>query len=249
MQLQKIPGETWILAQANPPVKPIPETSTNPNTTNSNGSNNEVSKKNNVDNSPQPAVQHTAETDNGNTATSTCIWVRDLLKNIKTTTGMNSEKNDDGGSTVRRKNDDSERIRSQRKKLQKKLTSIKQLVRDFEKFHDSAGQRNLDSHLQTLQKLVENEDFEKQEASTSKKTPAVRLAEINKEIMNLMKHLSSPETMSKEISLSAHFQSSTRMQASGKAHFTKKLRRFLKGLMTKGSSFCLALQFSQKMQR
>ena len=219
MQLQKIPGETWILAQANPPVKPTPETSTNPNTTNSNGSNNEVSKKNNVDNSPQPSVQHTAETDdNGNTATSTCIWIRDLLKNIKTTTGMNSEKNDDGGSTVRRKNDDSERIRSQRKKLQKKLTSIKQLVRDFEKFHDSAGQRNLDSHLQTLQKLVENEDFEKQEASTSKKTPAVRLAEINKEIMNLMKHLSSPETMSKEISLSAHFQSSTGSNSRSAVH-------------------------------
>ena len=87
MQLQKIPGETWILAQANPPVKPTPETSTNPNTTNSNGSNNEVSKKNNVDNSPQPAVQHTPETnDNRNTATSNtsmCFRIPDfhLLKN------------------------------------------------------------------------------------------------------------------------------------------------------------------------
>lgn len=189
----------------NLPVQPSQETSANLNTTNSNGSNNEVSKKNNVDNSPQPAVQHTPETDD--TATSTCYWIRDLLKNIKTTR-MNLKKKEEEGSTVRRINDDGEGMRSQRK-LRKKLTSIKQRVDELADFHDSPGHRDLNRHLEALQKLVGNEDFEKQEASTSKKTPAVRLAEINKEIMNLMKHLSSPETMSKEISLSAHFQSST----------------------------------------
>ena len=72
MQLQKIPGETWTLAQANPPVKPTPETSTNQNTTYSNDTNNDVSEKNNVDNSPQPIVQHTPEiNDNENTTNST----------------------------------------------------------------------------------------------------------------------------------------------------------------------------------
>ena len=51
------------------------------------------------------------------------------------------------------------------------------------------------SHLERLQDSVKafpnSEDSGKKEASTSKKPPAVRLVEINKEIMNLMKHLSS----------------------------------------------------------
>lgn len=97
-----------------------------------------------------------------------------------------------------------ERMRSQFKKLQKKLTQIEKNVDDLAKFHGSAGHKDLKSHLKRLQDSVKafpnSEDSRKKEASTSKKAPAVRLAGINKEIMNLMKHLPSPQIMTKAVS-------------------------------------------------
>jgi len=160
-----------------------------------------------------------------------CFRIPDfhLLKKNEKTTKVNSNNEAVAEDSIRRKKEeDNERMRSQQErnqrnqtmlshqlvKLQKKLTQIEKNVDDLEKFHESAGHKDLKSHLKRLQDSVmafsNSEDSGKKEASTSKKAPAVRLAEINKEIMILMKHLSSPETVSRAVSLrSAHLQSST----------------------------------------
>ncbi|KAM3734775.1 hypothetical protein ACB098_10G040400 [Castanea mollissima] len=138
-----------------------------------------------------------------------------LLKTKKKITKVNSNNEAVAeDSNRRKKEEDNEGMRSQLKMLQKKLTQIEKNVDDLANFRGSPGHNDLKSHLERLQDSVKafsnSEDSGKKEASTSKKPPAVSPAEIKKEIMNLMKHLSSPETASKAVSSSStHLQSKT----------------------------------------
>ncbi|XP_050266678.1 uncharacterized protein LOC126710318 [Quercus robur] len=207
-EIQTIPEETSTHSQAKPPVQSITETSTNPHTTTSNISNNEVNhKKNNGDNSQKPAEQHTHESSNNEH--SKCSWIWDLLPNKGT--AKNQNQNGEGSTTSREKAVDWERMKSQCGKLNKKLEQVKAFVDQLEKFATTESFKDIKNHVVRLQDTVKNisEYSEKMDASSSTKTPAVILPEINKDITKLMKHLSSPETVSEKVSWSAHLQSST----------------------------------------
>ena len=99
-----------------------------------------------------------------------------------------------------------------------------------------------DSELEKLSKKLEEEQY-KDDLNIASGT----LDDINKEIMKFKQHISATDRLSKKLSLSAaHLQQSkasnghsksmswltyTRIKASAIAHFTMKLRKFLKGLI------------------
>ncbi|XP_030945745.1 uncharacterized protein LOC115970223 [Quercus lobata] len=234
-EIQKNPGET-SLSQASPPVQRTPETSTNPSTTNNNRNNSEVNnKKNNDDNSPATAENHTLKSsnnDNSNTAItnannehSRCPGFRHLFKKDRSPKanskqGANSNLAEKDGSTKRKEDADKERKHSQHAKLKKKLEQIEKYIGELVSFKGSDGHEDMKNHLVRLKDIVEKSEkgIDNMDASSIAKTPAIKLPEVNKEIMELMKHLSSPETVSKKVSLSAHLQSSSSSNGRSAVH-------------------------------
>ena len=231
-EMQKNPGET-SLSQASPPVQTTPETSNNPNTTNNNSDNNEINnKKNNGDNSPATAENQTLKSsnttsnDNSNPAITYTNnehgWCRGFWHLLKKDRSHkeNSNPGENDGSIKRKSDAEKERMHSQHAKLEKKLKQLEDYIGELVKFQQSDAYNDMKDHLKKLKEMVKKseEGIGNMDASSIAKTPAIKLPEVNKEIMKLMKHLSSPETVSKKVSLSAHLQSSSSSNGRSAVH-------------------------------
>ena len=203
---QKTPGEISTHSQANPPVQHTPETGTNTNTTNHN---NEVNDKNSGDDSKKSTLITTTNEDGR------CFTCPDFLRKQWCT----NEADPDQEGSIRSKNDNS-RVRMQHrlKKLKNQIKQIEDNVNELANFPKTKAYTELVDHLANLRRIVEKESPEKSEASPSTKASVRRIAEINKDIMKITKHLSSPETMSKKLSLSAHLQPGTASSGSSAVH-------------------------------
>ena len=87
-------------------------------------------------------------------------------------------------------------------KLQKNVTQVQQYLTALDEFRESELRTDLQAHLEKLKGIIESE-----KKKEHPKTPG-RLPEINKEITKLMQQISSPDKLTKKLSLSTHLQPS-----------------------------------------
>jgi hypothetical protein len=87
-------------------------------------------------------------------------------------------------------------------KFQKNLTQVQQYLTELDNFPTSELRKDLQAHLEKLKEIIESE-----KKNEHPKTPG-RLPEINKEITKLMQQISSPDKLTKKLSLSTHLQPS-----------------------------------------